>query len=302
MRTEMPNTTRDPRSISISAALYRLLLLAYPSRFRHEYGAHMAQVFGNLCLRTYRHSGPPGMFSLWALTLFDLFKTVVEEHLQRGVEMTREKFIRLSGWGMILGALAIPLGVLAEPGSIRRLYYDFFGSVTTAQFNLLRSISEGVDMMLFLSGFLLLNVGVLGLLLHYGNRVGRFGKTSLLLSIAGGGISIIIIGLAFTQADGWWGVFRLGLVVQFAFLALFGIAALREKPFARWNSLPFLAGVWIPLWLTISWIYKLQTGVYLYEELPSWIEYILLLVMFGSLALLGQTLQSDPTTEGQLAE
>ena len=109
MRAKIPNTTEDPRSIFISAASYRLLLLAYPSRFRYEYGPHMAQVFNDLCLRTYRHSGPPGMFSLWALMLFDLFKTVVEEHLQRGVEMTREKFIRLSGWGMMLGALAIPL-------------------------------------------------------------------------------------------------------------------------------------------------------------------------------------------------
>ena len=154
--------------------------------------------------------------------------------------------------------------------------------------------------MLMAGGILLLVVGLLALRLRYGNHVGKFGKTSLLLSIAGGGITAIgIIGSAFTQVDGWWGVFIYGFAAQFAFLALFGIAALREKPFVRWNGLPFLAGVWAPLWLTISWIYELITGDYLWE-LNSWIEYFILLVMFGSLALLGQTLQSDATTEGQL--
>ncbi|HJW91664.1 MAG TPA: hypothetical protein VJ436_13565 [Anaerolineales bacterium] len=63
----------DPGLVAISVAIYRLLLTFYPTRFRREYGSQMAQVFRDCCLRTYRQSGPPGMFALWAFTLFELF-------------------------------------------------------------------------------------------------------------------------------------------------------------------------------------------------------------------------------------
>jgi hypothetical protein len=92
----------DPDLVSLSAAVYRVLLAFYPARFKRDFGPHMAQVFRDSCLKTYLQSGPRGMLSLWALTLFDWFKTVIEEQMNRGTEMTRSKFIRLSGWAMIL--------------------------------------------------------------------------------------------------------------------------------------------------------------------------------------------------------
>jgi hypothetical protein len=50
------------------------------------------------------------MFSLWMLTLLDLFSTAVEEHLHRETNMTKEKFIRLSGWALILAAVTLVVG------------------------------------------------------------------------------------------------------------------------------------------------------------------------------------------------
>jgi hypothetical protein len=64
-------SSSDPALVTFSALTYRLLLMFYPTRFRREYGPHMAQVFRDCCLKTYRQYGPPGMLSLWALTLFD---------------------------------------------------------------------------------------------------------------------------------------------------------------------------------------------------------------------------------------
>lgn len=115
----------DPGMVTLSASAYRLLLLFYPTRFRQEYGLHMAQVFRDCCLRTYRHSGPRGMLSLWALTLFDWFKTVIEEQLHRDTEMTRAKFIRLSGWGLILAAISL---LLTFPEQIQTGLVKIFGT------------------------------------------------------------------------------------------------------------------------------------------------------------------------------
>ena len=47
--------------VEFSTGLYRLLLHAYPARFRRQYGSEMAGVFLDCCLRTFRERGAPGM-------------------------------------------------------------------------------------------------------------------------------------------------------------------------------------------------------------------------------------------------
>jgi hypothetical protein len=47
------------------------------------------------------------MFRLWAITLFDLVQSLVSEHTQKETFMSRSKFIRLSGWSLMLGALTL---------------------------------------------------------------------------------------------------------------------------------------------------------------------------------------------------
>ena len=84
----------DPGLVSLSTSVYRILLGFYPAQFSQAYGPHMAQVFRDYCLKTYRQSGSAGIFSLWIITLFDFFSSLVEEHLQRETEMTKERFIK----------------------------------------------------------------------------------------------------------------------------------------------------------------------------------------------------------------
>ena len=81
----MMNLSRNNLPITFSVELYRLLLAAYPKKFRQEYGAHMLQFFRDCCIRVYQQSGPLGMLWLWTLTLFDFLHTVLEEHLQSEV-------------------------------------------------------------------------------------------------------------------------------------------------------------------------------------------------------------------------
>ncbi|HUV29336.1 MAG TPA: hypothetical protein VMW34_18395, partial [Anaerolineales bacterium] len=101
----MKHESDDPSAVALSISLYDTLLMAYPTGFRHEYGPHMAQVFRDCCLRSYRQAGLPGMLNLWVLILIDYVKSVVGEHIQKGIHMSKSKFIRLSGWACVLGAI-----------------------------------------------------------------------------------------------------------------------------------------------------------------------------------------------------
>jgi transcription antitermination factor NusG len=67
--------------LALSQRIYRVLLLAYPGRFRRAYGADMAQVFGDCCRHALWCHGLPGLLRLWMDTLLDLLATVPREHL-----------------------------------------------------------------------------------------------------------------------------------------------------------------------------------------------------------------------------
>jgi hypothetical protein len=84
------------KSLAVSNRLYRLLLAAYPAEFRHEYGAHMAQVFRDRCReeqgRRRGVGGSAGLARVWMETILDLARTAPEEHLHnagRGVRLMK---------------------------------------------------------------------------------------------------------------------------------------------------------------------------------------------------------------------
>jgi hypothetical protein len=84
------------KSLAVSTRLYRLLLAAYPAEFRHEYGAHMAQVFRDRCREEQgRRRGvgsSAGLARVWMETILDLARTAPEEHLHnagRGVRLMK---------------------------------------------------------------------------------------------------------------------------------------------------------------------------------------------------------------------
>jgi len=101
-----------PASIDLSVRIYTWLLAAYPERFRTEYGPHMAQVFRDVCRRESLRGGLPGVATLWARTSLDLVRTSVEEHIDRGIDMNRENFVRWSGWALMAGAVLFAAGLI----------------------------------------------------------------------------------------------------------------------------------------------------------------------------------------------
>ncbi|MGZ3630487.1 MAG: hypothetical protein ACXVDN_22880, partial [Ktedonobacteraceae bacterium] len=84
-----PSTIRDS---SFSVRLYRLMLLAYPRRFREEYTTEMFLAFRDACSETYRKQGTLGMFSLWCDLFCDYVKTVYIEHIQSWMQRGESNF------------------------------------------------------------------------------------------------------------------------------------------------------------------------------------------------------------------
>lgn len=250
----MDRLVGDPRLVVLSIDVYRLLMTAYPSNFRREYGPLMSQVYRDECLTTHRHSGLAGMLELWASTIIDLATSVLGEHIDREAHMTKSNFIRWSGWAMIASGILFPL--------------SFFASTLETSF--WNQIDPGF-LGLFI-GAALLGTGMLGLRSRYGQQAGALGSTLLLV----GAISGIVSWAAFAVS---WEVFGGSLMLAFVSLALFGGVTLKTKPFARWNGLPLIAV--IPF-------------LSLIELLPEGGTLVVLAIFGVGLVLLGYMLQSTP--------
>ncbi len=281
----------DPSPVTLSTQVYRLLLAFYPAKFRREYGAHMAQVFRDCCLKTFHQSGLPGMLTLWGLTLFDWFKTVVEEQFNRGTDMTRTKFIRLSGWGMILAPVSLLLTFLSED-QIQRGVYRLFGAPATASgYDRIQSLNLVARHLPFFFAILLITVGLLGLHARYARRIGNLGTLALGVGVVGG---VAALGINTGMAMGYEDVHQLmsiSMTFMFGGLFVFGLTALQKKLMLRGNGFPALAGFWWPFIFFGTNLYHQVTGQWL--NIPSGIFFTLFLAMGISLAFLGYALQAD---------
>jgi hypothetical protein len=91
--------------LTLAGRVYRLLLYAYPTPFRREYGFDMAQAFRADTHDTFQESGTVGLIGLWLLTFTDLLKTAFAEHIWEVFHMPIEKLRRLSGLAAIGGPL-----------------------------------------------------------------------------------------------------------------------------------------------------------------------------------------------------
>ena len=242
----MKSMTDDPSAVSISISLYGLLLVTYPSGFRHEYGPHMAQVFRDCTLRSYRQDGLPGLLDLWIHTVLDYFRSVVEEHLQQGVHMSKSKFIRLSGWALLLGAIAFFVAYLIDLRDVPPYHpNNFLSRPIDLYFEYATSILIPGSLLLFL-------VGMTGLFLRYRDEVNIFGKSGLIIGIIGGVLSFAGSILLITESEPAWTIFIAGFLIYFIGLVIFGVATLRDTPLPRWKILPILTGIWFPLQVLIG--------------------------------------------------
>ena len=280
--------TSDPQLVTLSAVVYKLLLIFYPTRFRQEYGPHMAQVFRDSCLKTYCQSGMSGFVLLWALTLFDWFKTVIEEQTQRGTEMTRTKFIRLRGWALMLAAIFLIAGFGIGGGE--KYYSDPLGGSD--------GFYEYSQLILIPTSMLLFTIGIIGLRLRYGAATGRLGSSSLVFAAIAGGLSFLVaiplfaLMKDFPWMGGWWYVWMYSWMVKLVSLSLFGIAALRTKPLPRWNALPLLTGVWFALVFIIGTIVE-EMGGNADALLNDYMAFVAMLFMIVGSMVLGYFLQKD---------
>ena len=117
----------DARIVSFSLRLYSVLLASYPQSFRQEYAPHMLQSFGDYTRRVYLQRGLPGILWWWTLTFFDFANSVLEEHLQGITNMTKEKFIRLGRWALMIGGIVLFFAFQAggnENSAIGRSIFD----------------------------------------------------------------------------------------------------------------------------------------------------------------------------------
>jgi hypothetical protein len=280
----MLKSATDPQPIVLSVQLYRLLVSAYPAGFRREYGEPMVQAFRDSARQANQEGGGVALLALWGRILVDTFKTVVEEYVHGGVHMTRDKFIRLAGWALLLGSFLIFAGWLAEtrpqydPYNFRSLPIDHYANLAA-----LPLVGLGMS---------LISLGMLGMLVRYGRAAGSLGRFSLGFGALCGLVSAVgVIGLAVYDSNPWWSMFFLGWGLQSLFLALFGVASLQRQVLPRWNSLPLLTGIWIPAYMFISLLYEQATGSWM--DVPEAVFWALFLVLLVGMSGLGYLLQSS---------
>ena len=198
--------------------------------------------------------------------------------------MTRQKFIKLSGWAMILGAFLFMVGWLAA---------------NRPEFNQFNAASLPIDRYANLAGIplaalglVLISLGLLGMLLRYGSKAGGsgiwlgVGAVSGLVSAAG------TVWMGVDNSGSGWYLFFLGLFFQFSALAIFGVINLRRRLLPRWNGLPLLAGVWLPGIILLNGLFELTTGTML--DSPQAVFNLLWLFSWLMFAGLGYLLQLDP--------
>ena len=209
-------------AVSISERVYRLLLVAYPRRFRREYGEAMAQVFRDCCRAAEHGQGLRGVLRLWLATLRDLAGTAFVERVVEVLQMSDTGWVRWSGLAAILAGALLIVGV---PGLGEAL-----PGVSHA----------GGHMILAACGVFLL-FGLVGTYVRYAGRAGRAGKAGVGFGLLGA--TLVIIGNFLEGAyeiELGWGLFMLGTLCLLLGMVLFSAAALRANALPSWASWPFV--------------------------------------------------------------
>jgi hypothetical protein len=190
--------------------------------------------------------------------------------------MSKPESIKLGGWMFIAGAFAfITILSGSDPIAIP-------GSVVSA---------------------ILLAGGMSGLRAAYGERVGSFGRSMLLLGMLGPILwviamtSMVLMHVTETQVtEGLWVLLFVGPAISLLGLTLFGLAALRSKPMPRLNWLPVFAGIWYPVTFALFSVYDIShKGVFPDQYLSELVS--VMVIQFLALSTLGIVIISDSSKE-----
>ncbi len=214
--------------------------------------------------------------------------------------MTREKFIKLSGWGIVLAAVCLLLTFLPEADQILVGFYRTFGTPASAeQHAFYQRLSVGARSLLFPVAIFLITTGLIGLYVRFGIQAGKTAKTALWIGVSGGAVALVISASTLMGADTGRPLMNIFMAVMFAGLVVFGIAALRNRAMPRGNGLPVLAGVWWPLLVIQAYIFPQVMGQA--GHVPAWFSVAIFSIMGLFLALLGYVLQADALLAGTRA-
>lgn len=281
----METTPNTSGRLRISISLYQTLLAVYPTEFRKAYGGPMSQVFGDCCRRAFVEAGTAGLLILWWRTLFDTIQTAIEEHSQRGINMSKSTFVKISGWAMILSGIAFVLGSLAG----LRPEYNQYNALSLP----IDYYANIADFPLISMAFLLLVIGYIGLFVRYGQSVSSIGRYSLIIGILSGVVGLaghLILNIAYNDWNETWNsVVNTSFTLQFLGLLFFGISSYRQCVLPRWNGLPILAGIWMPAYMVGSMIIERTSG----EWSSDAVAIFTLVISMAGLIGLGYLLQSD---------
>jgi hypothetical protein len=202
---------------------------------------------------------------------------VIKEHLGKEIDMRKDVPIQLSGWSLIVGAIAF------LPGAIGMLFYES----QTINWN-----TPPMQLAAFAVFWapVLLAVGLLGLRARY-----KIGGGVLLFGAIVGGLLVVVGTLVqfitpdYSVSETYYFVWLGGVLVLNLCLSIFGVLALIEKPLPRWNWLPLVAGAWILLLPLLAAIMG--------DSLSPTIIIAVLVIMTVAQIVLGYLLQADASQE-----
>lgn len=282
------NTHASARGIvAVSVSLYGLLLRLYPEPFRSEYGFHMQQTFRDCC-REAAQKGMAELVVLWAATLVDWFKSVLEETVNGGVSHMSNRVME-----KLAGPMFIAAGVLIVFGGLMNFEtrtWDRFGG---------EDLLFELGSLAFALSFVPLLLGFIGMRSRYAEKAGALGHWSLIGAVAACAVTVVAWapGGFFSPfktgwkppviSENWWYIGLYAVMAVFIMLVLFGVAAVQRKILPRWNALPIVVGAYpfLAYLITIAFIPDGQGG--------SWYGFIGIGVIGVLIALLGYVLMQE---------
>jgi hypothetical protein len=247
-------------AIRLSIQLYRRLLVAYPNAFRREYGAHMAQVFGDCCREAAQVEGVVGLWRYWLMAFGDLIGSALAERRRQEFGMSRTVWVRLGSLAAIVGGTTAALfavfgSVMAEAQALdpaSPLARNIF------PFQVILWEATSVVSALYL-------LALIGLSLQGASRAGALGWIGIATGVIGTVLSAlgawVLSSLVYPQRvtcmslldcrmdnSKYYDTFGaggqvFGMMLFAVGMTLYGIAALRYQVLPRWNGAPALLGL-----------------------------------------------------------
>ncbi len=122
------NTSSARRTASRAERLYRLLLFAYPGKFRHVYGEQMTQIFRDCCREALQKEGAFNLVQLWGFVLYDLATTAFSERLKASIALLK-RLTHLEKECFMSGLLSLDVASRTDIGRTRAVNEDNLASV-----------------------------------------------------------------------------------------------------------------------------------------------------------------------------